>query len=448
MFDRVSVECRRTQVCAAGGSRLSAVGLGLAGASLAFGLALPAGEVEGQGANVCGSPQSRVVGECVDQAWEVTWGRFYHPGTRLFYDYLTSYVPGQELKHLPSAEEVGRQYPNPYGYGTGMEDCMISAGVILSMIVDRHAVTKDDKLRARADLVFQGIRLCATAHGVPGFLARGVCVEDRESIYVNSSRDQYTHAVHGLWHYSRSPLCGGERRREIAEILCAIADRMTRNVTPANDYDSLRADGTRDTRGISRMWDVMGHEAARLPMLYAAAWDVTRKREYHDLWRKYLEPAVEQSRVVEERVPTYALLQMMCSLELLEALEEDPRLKKQMREIMSTMSGRCASRAANADRDALKLDLTMVGSDWRNGEGLDPKGRYRKVWYCVRESGEAAVAQLMAADATYSEGQVELLARAISRVDYRQVSTCGIFYLQAAYWKARRLGLFASAERR
>jgi hypothetical protein len=51
---------------------------------------------------------------------------------------LTSYEDGKELSHLPTAAEVERQYPNVYGYGTGMEDCMISAGVMLSMIVDRY----------------------------------------------------------------------------------------------------------------------------------------------------------------------------------------------------------------------------------------------------------------------------------------------------------------------
>ena len=238
--------------------------------------------------------------EAMDAAWDVSWKRFYLPRTNLFYDYLSSYEPGRELAHLPTAAEVARQYPNECGYGTGMEDCMISAGVMLSLLVDRYAVTKDETLRDRADAVFRGIRLCATAHGVPGFLARGVCPEDPRSIYPNSSRDQYTHAVHGLWLYSRSPLCGEKNRRAVGDVISAIADRMTRNVIPENDYDSLRADGTRDTRGISRMWNVKGHEAARLPMIYAAAWDTTGKREYFDLYRKYLEPAVEQSFDVEE----------------------------------------------------------------------------------------------------------------------------------------------------
>jgi len=375
---------------------------------------------------------------CVERAWEVTWKRFYLPRTHLFYDYLTSYEPGRELAHLPTADEVARQVPNECGYGTGMEDGMISAGVMLSLIVDRYEVTKEESLRERAYDVFQGVRLCATAYGATGFLARAVCREDLKGIYRNSSRDQYTHAVHGLWHYFHSPLCPAETKTEIGVIVSGIADRMTRNVTPENDYDSLRADGTRDTRGISRMWNVKGHEAARLPMLYAAAWDVTGKREYFDLYRKYVGPAVGQSLTVEDRQPTYALLQMQDSMELLESLETGAVLKRQMREVMAMVSKRCAGRAANADKAAQKLDLAMLCTDWRTGEGLSPTGTYRKVWYNIRESGEAALSQLMDSGTTFPEGQRELLSRAIIRPDYDRVSSSGIFYLQAAYWKARR----------
>jgi hypothetical protein len=70
-----------------------------------------------------------------------------------------------------------------------------------------------------------------------------------------------------------------------------------------------------DPRGISRVWNINGHEAARLPVLYAAAWDTTRKSEYRDLYRKYLAAAVKQSFVVDEGQPSYALLQMCLRLE-------------------------------------------------------------------------------------------------------------------------------------
>jgi CubicO group peptidase (beta-lactamase class C family) len=378
---------------------------------------------------------------CAEHAWRVTWERFYLPSTHLLYDYLTSYEPGRGLAHLPTADEVARQIPNECGYGSGMEDGMISAGVMLDLLVDRYAVTKQDDLREQARAIVEGVRLCATAHGVTGFLARAVCHEDVTRVYPNSSRDQYTHAVHGLWRYVHSPLCSDQAKAEVGLILSAIADRMTRNVTPENDYDSLRLDGSRDTRGISRMWNVKGHEAARLPMLYAAAWDVTGRREYYDLYRKYVGSAVEQSLTGDDKQPTYALLQMQDSMELLESLETDAGLKRQMREVMAMVSKRCALRAANADKAAQALDLTMLCTDWRTGEGVRTGGAYRKVWYNIRESGEAALTQLMDSGSAYPAEQQALLARALTRLDYDKVSSGGVFYLQAAYWKARRRGL-------
>ena len=45
---------------------------------------------------------------------------------------------------------------------------------------------------------------------------------------------------------------------------------------------------------------------------------------------------------------------------------------------MKVVSKKANPRAINADNIASKLDLTMVGSDWRTGEGLNPKGEYRQ----------------------------------------------------------------------
>lgn len=385
-------------------------------------------------------PPARLL-EKVEQAWAVSWERFYLPETELFYDYLSSYEAGRGLAHLPKAEEVAREYPNPYGYGTGMEDCMISAGVMLSMIIDRYEVTRDDKLKGSAKKVFGGIRRCAEVHGVPGFIARGVCPEDRRGVYSTSSRDQYTHCVHGLWQYAHSGLCDDETKAAITRILAAIADRMTRNVTPENDYDFLTVNGARDPRGICRMFNVDAHEAARLPMFYAAAWDIGRGEEYHKRYRELLPPTIEHSFQLKPRTMTYALLQMQCSLELLREVEADGALKERIGQAMELVAAEAARRAIKASKEGAQLDLTMVGEDWRTGPAL--KGPYRKVWYGIRESGEAALTQLMVMGRVpFSKEQAEVLAGAIDRVDYARVSTGGIFYLQAAYWKARRLGVF------
>lgn len=377
----------------------------------------------------------------MDHAWDVSWTRFYSRKTKLFYDYLSSYEKGSEQKHLPTAVEVNAQKPNLMGYDTGMEDCMISAGTMLCMVVDKYSVTGDKKLKTSAKKIFQGIRKCA-ASGDAGFLARCVCDEDGKSFYITSSRDQYTHAVHGLWYYYRSTLCDAATKGEIRTILSAFADRMKRNVTEANNYDFLRADGTRDTRGLSKMWNVQTHEAARLPMIYAAAWDVTRNRAYYDLYRKYIDAAIEQSASITEwKQPTYSLLQMECSLELLAAMETNDTLRKEIDHVMDIVAAQTVKRSLNADNNAKKLDLQVLGTDWRTGEGLNSKGAYRKSWYCIRESGEAALAALTS-NRAFPANQKELLERAILRLNYDKVSSSGIFYLQAAYWKARSKGVF------
>jgi hypothetical protein len=378
--------------------------------------------------------------EHMERAWKVSFERFYHPKTKLFYDYITSYEKNKWLAHLPTREEISRQYPNEYGYGTGMEDCMISAGVMLDLIADRYAVTGDRKLKQIARDVFEGVYRTATVHGINGFLPRGLSPEDAESCYIASSRDQYTHAVHGLWVYHRSPLSEGPARKRIARVLTAIADRMKATVIAENNYNALMADGRQDPRGIQKMWEVKAHEAARLPMIYAAAWIVSGDEKYYHYYREYIADAVAQSFDIEDQTPTYSLLQMQSCFELLSSIEKDMTLKKQMDDIMGDVSRRAAQRAIRANQIAKTLDLTLLPSDWRTGEGIRTGSVAREVWYNPRESGEAAVTQLIGGCGALDKVQREMLNTAILRIDYDRVATSGIFYLQGAYWKARRYG--------
>lgn len=393
----------------------------------------------------------------INQAWEVAWGRFFHEDVQTFADYLSSYEEGKELAHLPTAEEVGRQYPNPCGYGTGMEDGMILGGAMLSIIADMYAVTGDEKLRDSIAKVFNGVRLCATVHGVPGFVARNVCPEDRKSVYINSSRDQYTHCVHGLWKYYHSPLADVAAKAQIRSILSAVADRMIEFVTPGNDYDSGRADGKPCPLGICRMWNVQSHEAARLPMIYAAAWDVTGDEKYYTQYRKYVAEAVEQSATPSEKNPAYALLQMQCSLELLCALEKDESLKARIHGVMQRVAEIARNRTTDVSAKISRTSpetLRMLGPDWRkvsewkNQKGyiIPQWGPYRQVWHLIREAGEAAMVPLMVDGPTIPAEQKKLLQDVILQTDYLHTSSCGIIYHIGAYWKARRCNVLSPSQ--
>ena len=116
----------------------------------------------------CGQTHAEEAATNIEQAWDMVWTRFYLPQVQTFGDYLSSYDQGKEQAHLPTADEVKRQYPNPCGYSTGMEDGAILGGAMLRVLCDRFEVTNDELLREKAASVFAGLQRCVTVHGVCG----------------------------------------------------------------------------------------------------------------------------------------------------------------------------------------------------------------------------------------------------------------------------------------
>ena len=406
--------------------------------------------------------QERTVEMQIDSAWNAVWTNFYSPQTRLFYDFLESLEPGKTLDHLPTPEEVDALYPHACGYGTGMEDCAISGGVVLDALIDRYANEEKsgaspetlESIKVKAQDVFSGLELLTTVSGSPGFVARGVSPKALDKCYINSSRDQVTHLDLAVWNYWRSPLSDEETRKRAASILYAIADRMTRNVTPENDYDFLCSDGSHCRIGISRMADVEDHEAARLTAIYAVAWDVAKRsndsekeKEYWARWRNIAQDTVAQSAHIIDnpslcnRMPSYAYLQMQESLDVLYQLEPEQELKETISKTLKFVASRVKSRQKNALKNLKSHDLTQTAPSWREVGGL--KGAYRETWYCPRECGEIALTiALDSANGSFDEESAQVLKEALMTPDYTRITGCGVFHLLGAYEKARRLGWF------
>lgn len=370
-----------------------------------------------------------------DLAWKNAWENFFSPKTNLFYDYISSYESGKQLAHLPTAREVNNQYPNFCGYGTGMEDCAILGGAMLSAIVDLSEKNgASEYLKISAKKVFDGLSLCCTVHGVKGFVARGVCVQDSKSIYINTSRDQYTHLVHGLWKYYNSKIIDANTKAKVCGLLSNIADRMIATVVPENDYDSLRADGSRCGLGICRMWNVGAHEAARLPMIYAAAWKTSGNIRYFKEYEKYFQSALEQSEKVTSGHPAYALLQMQCSLELLRDVQSDLSTRARISSLMQKVAQLTYPKSLDFAKRMEKMDLTQLGIDWRkpafwreqNGYKIPDWEEYRKMWDSVRGAAEGILVCQMA---SYRNEECGRLAEKISDMcEYNKMSSCGIIY--------------------
>ncbi|MBO4641408.1 MAG: hypothetical protein J5661_00910 [Bacteroidaceae bacterium] len=366
------------------------------------------------------------------EAEEILWNRFYSPKTHLFYDYITSYEKGNELAHLPRPDEIAQQYPNPCGYGTGMEDCMISAGVMMTAVLNRYKCDKYKEGPRRAKAIFEGIERSIQSVPGEGFVARGFSPFAPNLFYFNSSRDQVTHAVMAMWEYFHSGLPSKRIQKRIRKNIRDVADRMQRNVTPENDYDFLQADGSPCKYKICKMENVMPHEAARLATIYAAAWDITGETKYYNLWREKIRSAAEGSLHPDSQTATYGLLQMQESLALLTTLEDDLALRKTFLKASSEASSLVLSRIQRLENDKGKYDLTELAPDWRIVGGL--VNPYRLVWYYSRESGEILLTLLKDPNHFFPAQAENFLRSSLELFDFYHHSGNGLFYLLAAWW--------------
>ena len=384
----------------------------------------------------------------VEEAWQASWQRFHDDRTHLFYDFVCSFDPAKRLAALPTPEETARQYPNRNGWGTGMEDCAISGGVMLSMICDRFAATGEESLRLAAQKVFAGMVSLGTLSPSEGFVIRGICPSDGRSHYCESSRDQHTWYAYGLWRYYRSPLSGPAEQATIRKIITDVCARLQRNVVPENDYHIGREDGTFDGL-VDKMWENEAHEVARLPMIYAIGADLTGESRWRDLARRYAPEAAAKSKEPSTKI-AYALLQQQISLEALYLLEESPELKRQWRDAMRLVAARAEGFLPHC-REYRPPDAEAVDLDWRTWPTHgslayrvptrpDVCNRDNRT---VREPAEAALVLLLCPDPSLTSDQLLLVRQMIAQVDYTKSVWYGLYYTQAVYWRAVRLGLLA-----
>lgn len=93
------------------------------------------------------------------EAWDNVWNKLYSPDTNVIYDCF------YKTYSFPTPEEIAANIPNCCGWNTGMEDGMISAGNMLSIIANRYSVEKDERLHEYAENILKGIYRCAKVSG-------------------------------------------------------------------------------------------------------------------------------------------------------------------------------------------------------------------------------------------------------------------------------------------
>lgn len=255
----------------------------------------------------------------INALWRFVRERLFYEKTDLIYDHVTD-----DLSYFPTAGEAASGFPNPCGYGTGMEDSMINGASMLLACIGRYQTEQDEQAREFAHRLVKGILNCQSKARSIGFLPRSLCPSDGESHYVDSSRDQYTLCIYAMYRYVHSELATEEEREAIANMLISFAVRAEQNVTAENGYDLLREDGLPSVCSV--MWgDSLGnHEYLRLPMIYLAAWSVSKDAHWLELYRNIRAEAVLRSLPMTGRYwHLYTLQQMQMSARLCYDVDPD-----------------------------------------------------------------------------------------------------------------------------
>lgn len=388
------------------------------------------------------------------------WKYFYHPQVKLLYDYIAPLQEKDRWAHLPTAEEVNANNPSVGGWGTGMEDGSINGGAYLAGMVYRHEVTGQPKHAEDARKIYEGLRLLGTVVDRKGFIPRSV-LPDGKTYYTNSSVDQYTMYVYGLYTYYHSSIATKQEKAQIRSIMHDICSRIEED-----GFDILTHDGK--PARVSRIGAIRSDRSSRLLEMYRVGYDVTGDKHWLDIYeekvaenqyarlRDITTPSRVNTMPWNVRQAVYGILQNQASLIPLFEVETSLLTKAVYLEAMHLNANIVSDRVTlfrEYDPNIHSDNYTLGG--WRTGENPRPGG-LSKEFKVVRDPCEALVVMLLAHDKyliepyQYQGGKGKLYAdylrnitrELLSTYDFPKMRTFGAFYAEIAYWLAVKQGLF------
>ena len=389
--------------------------------------------------------------ERMNVAWSVVMDRFYRPEEKLIFDYVSGKDGEWGFSHLPTLEEIAANVPNEAGWGTGMEDCTLNAGSMLEAIIARYEVTKDESLREVATDIFDGFYTNATVSKDKGFLARSVSPIDKRSHYINSSRDQYTHWMYMGVMFYKSDLSTPEQKEKIREVLVSFAEKADRDVIPENKYALLREDGKPGT--YCEMYGKMGiHEYHRGPMIYMAAYAVTKDKKWLDTYKnKYRDWALEGAEkinyeTINRETFCYLFLQMQYSLRLIYDYEDEPSYKERYYNLMKIISTIAYKHVKAAEEKMDSLEFKSVVGGWREAPARLIEMRHGVACYShsvdaiddvfriMRNAAEAIIIGCVCPDFEYNAEEQDTIERFLYNAKYEKAYCYWPVQCVSAYW--------------
>ncbi len=260
--------------------------------------------------------------------------RMTHPKTCLIYNNIDWDADDcWEKADFESPEQVrSKEASNPVR--ANPDDCAIRAGAYVAALADWYDAMHSPECVSQAPKIFRGAR---TLYEVPprkGFIARGVHPADGVSHPLNSSVDQYTWYVYGLWKYHRSELSSHAEKRDIKQIMHDICARIEED-----GFDIRNTHGA--PARVSDIGVTRSDRSSRLLEVYLVGYDITGDKRWLDIYRNKvaengyarLKSVLDPEQVMWPYTRTWsrqsfgAVLQTQVSLVPLFELEKDVTLK-------------------------------------------------------------------------------------------------------------------------
>jgi hypothetical protein len=241
------------------------------------------------------------------------WRDYIDPQTFQAYTYLDAKT---RRPLLPSYADVAANKPG--AWGTALENCALDGGAYLGALVDRYAVTGRPEHGEEARKIYQGLRLIAEAAARKGCIPRGV-MPDGRAHYPESSVDQYTMYVYGLWRYCRSPMATAREKEEISAIFGAMLTRLE------EDHFVILTDAGGPTR-FGDLDSLKPSRAERLLAIVLAGANVTGDAHWREAYLRLREPRLKHCRGLGGQ--PWVLVQNQMAFFLLRHLEQDAEVRK------------------------------------------------------------------------------------------------------------------------
>lgn len=282
------------------------------------------------------------INKLVKESYAFVKEKLFNSKTNIVYDFVF-----KANTDLPTPDEIGMSFPNPCGYGTGMEDGMINGALALFACLSINRYVQDHELQQFIHCLVLGLQSVAM-QGKDGFLPRAVCPIDGKSHYIDSSIDQYTMFFYSAYIYTHCALCTKEENLNFQKILTKICRRAEKNVVKETGYDMLREDGGESK--VTKFWGDKTYEFAafcRLPMMYLLTYALTKDLHWYDKYREIRDASLVGMSNFEEPWHLYVFQQMECSLIVLRDLEDDPFYKIRYEQLIKKIGAFVAPKMIN-----------------------------------------------------------------------------------------------------